>query len=211
MDSNNTEPQWKPYPGDNFDYDLVKEWMQQESPAVETLTEDDVWNAYIAQDVINNWRADTNWDRFEMDRTLAGWEASTPGGKPWSEVMGMVQRGIAVLNGYLLITNRRVPVWNKAPQHDEAIVSRQIGGGYRAMEEMHRTMSLVKADDLITISTAAEILYGENTQSKRVMVVEDMSEGYLQTFTDRSEPNPQKSKRVSKRQVLVLLYQRKGD
>lgn len=190
----------------NQDYEMVKEWMQQEAPSAETLTEDDVWNAYLASDVVQNWHEQTKYMPFEMDATMAGMEAQH---KKWSEVMEMVKRGIAVLNGYLLVTNARVPTWQDAPVHPEAIVSREIGGGYLAGNEMHRTMSLVKADDLITITTAAEILYGENTQSKRVMVSNDIYEGYLQPFTDRSEANPQKSKRVSKRQVLRLLYQRK--
>lgn len=190
------------------DYAIVKEWMQEPSPAPADLTEDDVLNAYIARDVIHNWNQHSTWLPFDMGRTLAAWEVSES--KKWADVMGMVKRGIAVLNGYLLVTNARVPVWQDAPEHDAAVVSRKMTGGYVAGQEMHRTLSLVPADDLITISTAAQILYGENTQSKRVMLVDEIYEGYLQAFIDRNEPNPQKAKRVSKRQVLSLLYQRKG-
>jgi hypothetical protein len=203
MTSDNTEQKWVEAGGD---YEFVKEWMQQTPPAASELTEEDVWNAYLAQDVIHHWHQHTAFMPFDVGRTLAAWEASN--GKKWAEIMSMIARGISVLNGYLLVTNKRVPVWQDAPTHDVAVVSRKMTGGYVANQEMHRTYSLVKADDLITISTAAQILYGENTQSKRVMLVDDIHEGYLQVFFDRSEPNPQKAKRVSKRQVLSLKYQR---
>lgn len=190
----------------NRDYELVTEWLRQEPPSPEELTEEDVLCAYIASDVLTHYRQHDRWNQFSLDNTMAGMDAEAGN---WRETLARVQRGVAVLNGYLLMTNVRVPVWQEAPEHEDAIVSREFGAGYVASQEMHRTMSLLSANDLITLSAAAAILHGENTQSKRVMVKEDVTYGYLQAFTDKTENNPQKSLRVSKRQVLSLLYQRK--
>ncbi len=188
------------------DYDLITEWLEQEPPQAAELSESDVWAAYVAHDVLTNYHEPrTNYQVFDIGHTMAGVEAEVAG---WKATMQTVKRGIAVLNGYLLTTNARVPVWEEAPTDEDAIVSRRISGGYRATEEMHRTMSLVAADDLITLSAATQIMFGEVTQSKRVMLKEDINYGYLQVFFDRKEQNPQKAQRVSRRDVLRLKMQR---
>ena len=193
------------------DAEQIEMWMQQDAPAADSLTADDVLAAWIARVVITDYntygsRAAT---MFDFGHTVMAMEAGT---QPWPQVMETVRRGIAVLNGYLLVANGRVPTWQDAPVHNEMIVSRMFGAGYLAMQEMHRTYSLltVPTGDLITISQAAEIIYRENTQYHRIQVAEDIRDGFLQRFVAKTENNPQKATRVSTRQVLALLYERKS-
>lgn len=182
------------------DAEIVREWLKQEPPLAEELTEQDVWSAEIALDVVHHYRTATKYMPLELDRTMIGQELQS--GAQWDATVERARRGVAIINGYLLISNARVPVWQDAPTHKDAVVSLEIGGGYTAMQEYHRTLSLVTAGILVTISTAAEIIFGENKQSKRVMIAELMTEGYLQIFHDRTEANPQKSRRLSRLDVL---------
>lgn len=182
------------------DYEMVTEWLNQPAPAVEELTKDDVLAAYVAKDVVSKYN-DLGSKLFDFGHALAYFAVAASN---WNDTLKLVQRGTAVLNGYLLVINTRCPIWEDAETHPDAVVSRGFGAGYLAMQEMHRTMSLVPADDLITISEAAEILYGSAEQSKRVMLKEDINGGDLQVFRSSTERNPQKWQRVSRRDVLRL-------
>jgi hypothetical protein len=56
-------------------------------------------------------------------------------------------------------------------------------------------------DDLITISNAAALAFGENTQANRMKVARAMDKGLLEWIPDPSVSNPQQNRRVLRSQV----------
>lgn len=63
-------------------------------------------------------------------------------------------------------------------------------------------------DDLITISNAAALAFGENTQANRMRIARAMEKGLLAWVPDPSMMNPQQNKRVLRSQVERLREQR---
>ncbi len=66
----------------------------------------------------------------------------------------------------------------------------------------------LSVDDLITISNAAALAFGENTQANRMRIVRAIDNGYLDCIPDPSIVNPQQNKRVLRPQVERLRDQR---
>ncbi len=66
----------------------------------------------------------------------------------------------------------------------------------------------LSADDLITISNAAALAFGENTQANRMRITRAMDKGQLAWMPDPSMINPQQNKRVLRPQVEQLRDQR---
>ncbi|CAN5667676.1 hypothetical protein BH10CHL1_BH10CHL1_05610 [soil metagenome] len=66
----------------------------------------------------------------------------------------------------------------------------------------------ISADDLITISNAAALAFGENTQANRMRITRAMDKGQLAWIPDPSMMNPQQNKRVLRPQVEQLRDQR---
>ncbi len=62
----------------------------------------------------------------------------------------------------------------------------------------------LSADDLITISNAAALAYGENTQANRMRIARAIQQGLLDWIPDPSVANPQQNKRVLRTQVERL-------
>lgn len=67
----------------------------------------------------------------------------------------------------------------------------------------------ISVDDLITISNAAALAFGENTQANRMRIVRAMDNGLLDWVPDPSVANPQQNKRVLRPQVERLREQRR--
>ena len=67
----------------------------------------------------------------------------------------------------------------------------------------------VSVDDLITISNAAALAFGENTQANRMRIVRAIDNGLLEWVPDPSVANPQQNKRVLRPQVERLRDQRR--
>ena len=65
------------------------------------------------------------------------------------------------------------------------------------------------ADDLITISNAAALAFGENTQANRMKIVRAIDSGLLDWVPDPSVANPQQNRRVLRPQVERLGAQRR--
>jgi hypothetical protein len=65
------------------------------------------------------------------------------------------------------------------------------------------------ADDLITISNAAALAFGENTQANRMRIVRAIDSGLLDWVPDPSVANPQQNRRVLRPQVERLGAQRR--
>lgn len=63
-------------------------------------------------------------------------------------------------------------------------------------------------DDLITISNAAALAFGENTQANRMRIARAMDKGLLEWIPDPSVANPQQNRRVLRSQVERLREQR---
>lgn len=63
------------------------------------------------------------------------------------------------------------------------------------------------ADDLITISNAAALAFGENTQANRMRIARAMLKGQLAWIPDPSVANPQQNRRVLRSQVERLREQ----
>jgi hypothetical protein len=67
----------------------------------------------------------------------------------------------------------------------------------------------VSVDDLITISNAAALAFGENTQANRMRIARAIDNGQLEWVPDPSVVNPQQNKRVLRPQVERLRDQRR--
>ena len=67
----------------------------------------------------------------------------------------------------------------------------------------------VSVDDLITISNAAALAFGENTQANRMRIARAIDNGLLEWVPDPSVVNPQQNKRVLRPQVERLRDQRR--
>lgn len=67
----------------------------------------------------------------------------------------------------------------------------------------------ISVDDLITMSNAAALAFGENTQANRMRIGRAMDQGLLEWVPDPSVANPQQNKRVLRPQVERLRDQRK--
>ena len=66
----------------------------------------------------------------------------------------------------------------------------------------------LSVDDLITISNAAALAFGENTQATRMRITRAMDKGQLAWIPDPSLSNPQQNKRVLRSQVEQWREQR---
>lgn len=66
----------------------------------------------------------------------------------------------------------------------------------------------LSVDDLITISNAAALAFGENTQTNRMRIARAIDNGSLEWVPDPSVVNPQQNKRVLRSQVERLRDQR---
>jgi hypothetical protein len=62
-------------------------------------------------------------------------------------------------------------------------------------------------DDLITISNAAALAFGENTQANRMRIARAMEKRLLEWVPDPSVANPQQNRRVLRSQVEQLHAQ----
>lgn len=67
----------------------------------------------------------------------------------------------------------------------------------------------ISVDELITISNAAALAFGENTQANRMRIVRAIDSGLLEWILDPSVANPQQNKRVFRPQVERLRDQRR--
>lgn len=67
----------------------------------------------------------------------------------------------------------------------------------------------ISVDDLITISNAAALAFGENTQANRMRIGRAIDNGILEWVPDPSVANPQQNKRVLRSQVERLRDQRR--
>ncbi|MEZ4860093.1 MAG: hypothetical protein R3C14_02240 [Caldilineaceae bacterium] len=67
----------------------------------------------------------------------------------------------------------------------------------------------LSADDLITISNAAALAFGENNQANRMKIVRAIDSGLLDWVPDPSVANPQQNRRVLRPQVERLGAQRR--
>jgi hypothetical protein len=66
----------------------------------------------------------------------------------------------------------------------------------------------LSADELITISNAAALAFGTNTQTTRMRIARAIDSGLLEWIPDPSVANPQHSRRVLRAQVERLRDQR---
>lgn len=67
----------------------------------------------------------------------------------------------------------------------------------------------ISADDLITISNAAALAFGENNQANRMRIARAMDNGLLEWVPDPSVANPQQNRRVLRSQVEHMRDQSK--
>lgn len=67
----------------------------------------------------------------------------------------------------------------------------------------------ISVDDLITISNAAALAFGANTQAHRMRIARAMDQGLLEWVPNPSVANPQQNRRVLRPQVERLRDQRR--
>jgi hypothetical protein len=73
---------------------------------------------------------------------------------------------------------------------------------------LSRTRWWVSVDELITISNAAALAFGQNTQANRMKITRAVERGELEWVPDPSVANPQHSTRVLRAQVEHLRLRR---
>ena len=73
---------------------------------------------------------------------------------------------------------------------------------------LSRTRWWVSVDELITISNAAALAFGQNTQANRMKITRAVERGELEWILDPSVANPQHSTRVFRAQVEHLRVRR---
>lgn len=69
----------------------------------------------------------------------------------------------------------------------------------------------LSADELITISNAAALAFGANTQANRMRIVRAIDNGQLEWVRDPSVANPQQQRRVLRPQVERWREQRRSE
>lgn len=101
-------------------------------------------------------------------------------------------RLVALLFGNVLRTHVNIPdsFWNT----DAGIL-------------VSRVRWWLSADELITMSNAAALAFGENSQANRMRIARAMDKGLLEWVPDPSVANPQQNRRVLKSQVERLREQ----
>ena len=111
-------------------------------------------------------------------------------GEAAREVVMQVDRTLAMLHDLLFGT-----VLGPTAPIPSGFWSRDIGILYS------RVRWWLSGDDLITISNAAALAFGENNQANRMRVVRAIDGGILDAIPDPSVANPQQSRRVLRPQV----------
>jgi hypothetical protein len=195
---NADEPEPTPEP-ELTDEQQVETWMRQEAPAIDELIEDDVTAARIADMVLQAYNQRGIWG-FELDRAMP----PAYDKDEYQANLEMVKRGFAILSGYCLEKTERKDLFIPLSIPDSAVAYEATHAGYIGTAEAHRLWYLIPAGDLVTISEAAEILGGENTQTARVQIARHIRDGHLQLFLDKTENNPQQWKRVSRDSIKRL-------
>lgn len=124
------------------DYETMKEWLANPGEAIpqDQLTEDDVWAAYIANDVVKHHALTKRPERWSMWDYNVALEAEISSRK---DALATLRRGIQVLQTYWLHEGGRVPTWRTPPVHKHAVITRAAGAGYTAMQEYHRYLQLI--------------------------------------------------------------------
>lgn len=183
------------------DAQQVEAWMQQEAPAASELTEEDLTCAIMAHDVLRGYQMTRNtYGGFNFEQWIFG----APTREAHLENMRMIERGFAVLSGYVLWKTDRCPMWtDPTPAPESAVISAVHRSGYLAMQPMHRRWYLVPASK-ITISEAAQIIFGDASQSAIVRIASMIADGDLDLFISKTERNPQRQRRVSREQALEM-------
>jgi hypothetical protein len=172
------------------DGQLVEAWMRQSPPR--SLTEDDVTYARMAENVMSNYF--NHGSDFELDEVI-GYLADVH--KSYNALLGQVKRGFAVLAGFLLVRGDRQSTWNGFDVPQEAVIWKIYPAGYKATAEQHQLYYLVKPGDLITVTEAANRVFGSSEQKHIVRMSQFIRDGRVQVFIDRAERNSQRNKRLS--------------
>jgi hypothetical protein len=114
------------------------------------------------------------------------------------ETQSMVERALSALLEAVWSNALRIPV----PLPD-AFWQTEIG------VLVSRVRWWLSADDLITISNAAALAFGANTQATRMRIIRAIEGGLLESIPDPSVANPQHNRRVLRSQVERLREQRR--
>lgn len=182
--------------------ELYAQWLAQEPPSRDELTEQDVFAAYTAR-TIELMRREGIWDwqhQVEVEAARDGFD----------EYMSLLKRGLAVLNGYRYVYTWRAPYDVPLDPPDGAIVWRDQPAGY-AGQPMHRIAGLVPIGELITISRAARILYGDSSQAAIMRVSRLIESGRLTEYRDYGTRNPQHGRRISFDEVMQIAEHKDED
>lgn len=124
---------------------------------------------------------------------------------------------IAIANGEVVRTDERVTEAEAAlARVADVLFGTAIGFPPRVPETfwgtafgvvLSRGRWWVSIDDLITISAAATLAFGQNTQATRMRIARAIEHGALQWVPDPSVANPQQRKRVLRSEVERLRDQ----
>ncbi len=118
---------------------------------------------------------------------------------------------IDVANGKHVRTDRKVEEAEEALRRvQEVLLGNALGARAQWPEGfwqsdlgvvVSRTRWWISMEDLITISNAAALAFGENSQANRMRIARAMDNGTLEWVPDPSVSNPQQNRRVLRSQV----------
>lgn len=121
---------------------------------------------------------------------------------------------IAVANGEHTRTAALVAEAERALQSVMALLRRNALGAPTTLPDdfwrsdlgvvVSRVRWWVSGEDLITISNAAALAFGSNTQANRMRIARAIESGQLESVPDPSVANPQQNRRVLRPQVERL-------
>lgn len=121
---------------------------------------------------------------------------------------------VEVANGRFMRTDDKVEQAEQALQRLQAVLLGNPLGSRAFWPEdfwqtdlgvvVSRSRWWISMEDLITISNAAALAYGENSQANRMRIARAMDSGALEWVPDPSVSNPQQNRRVLRSQVERL-------
>lgn len=130
------------------------------------------------------------------------------------ELRGDLRLLVDVANGRFVRTDEKVEEAEEAWRRVQSVLlSNPLGSRAYWPEEfwqtdlgvvVSRTRWWISMEDLITISNAAALAYGENSQANRMRIARAMDNGTLEWVPDPSVSNPQQNRRVLRSQVERL-------
>lgn len=183
---------------------LIERWRAQPAPAVDDLDFRDVVIAKFADNYLREYRVRHAHvpKAAPSPEEFVSWGARSD--SDITQGLRDLKRGFAILNGYKLVRGTKIDHMIEPSEPDGAAIIKMMPTGTVSGIQTHAYFGLVPVGTLISMSEAAELLYGENNQANRMKVQRLIESETLTEYIDYSERNPQHRRRLSRAEVEAL-------